>query len=291
MRPYFPVMRVTFDSLTLVKFVLAIAGFVLLTLYGVRSKRIAGVLITFPILNGIALLTSPDPFRVAEAVYPLVMFNSVLFWVAISTVRLLPPRTIAFPELILMTTRLSVWGIAWTSIAYQLTEKRDEIPASPVLFIAYCTVVAGVIYSSWRRPVEADETKIIRSRRWLNWVLRITLFAAIFFCLLYTAQNASDQKWAGMASAFPLAGLFALASLSVSSADEQLMPIRDTVLLGPLLVVPFNWSFCEVITSLPVGPLGETLGVLALIFVWAIALALVIWLVPILERCLDAQRL
>ena len=131
---------------------------------------------------------------------------------------------------------------------------------------------------------------MVLSMLWLSWTIRILLFAAAFFCILYVTQNASDQKWAGMASALPLPGLFALAALSVTGGEGQLIPIRDTVLLGPLLIVPFNWSFAGLITNLPLGPIGTIAGILALVLAWAAALLSVMWLLPILERRLDARH-
>jgi hypothetical protein len=281
--------RVTIDSLTLVKFGFAIAGFVFLTLYGAHSRRTVGVLLTFPILNGIALLNSPDPFRVAGAVYPLVMFNCVLFWVAIVTVRWLPPRGNAFPEFMLLVTRISVWGMVWAFFAYQLTDFRDQIP-TVILFVTYGALACGVTFCSWRRLPAPEESKTIRSRLLLNWAVRVSLFALVFFCILYVTQNASDQKWAGMASALPLPGLFALAALSVTNGEGQLMPIRDTVLLGPFLVVPFNWLFAEVVTVLPSGPTGAMMGILALTLAWVVALLLIFRLLPTLETYLDSRR-
>jgi hypothetical protein len=281
--------HVTIDSLTLVKFGFAIAGFVFLTLYGARSRRTVGVLLTFPILNGIALLNSPDPFRVAGAIYPLVMFNCVLFWLAIGTVRWLPPRGNAFPELMLLVTRVGVWGVLWVFFAYQLTDFRDQIP-TVILFLTYSALACGVIFYSWRRLPAPEETKTIRSTLWPNWAVRIALFALVFFCILYVTQSAADQKWAGMASALPLPGLFALAALSVTNGEAQLMPIRDTVLLGPFLVVPFNWLFAEVVTVLPSGPTGAMMGILALTLAWVVALLLIFRLLPTLETWLDGRR-
>lgn len=92
-----------------------------------------------------------------------------------------------------------------------------------------------------------------------------------------------------MASALPLPGLFALATLSVTSGEGQLTPIRDGVLLGPLLVVPFNLSFAEVIAVLPIGPTGAVIGILALVLAWSVALLSVIRLLPLLEQYLDAR--
>src|SRR6185436_16700670 len=75
---------------------------------------------------------------------------------------------------------------------------------------------------------------------------RIVLFALAYGCLFFVSRAALDQKWVGMASALPLPGLFALAALTDDTAAAeraQLLSMRDTVFLGPLLVIPFNWAF------------------------------------------------
>jgi hypothetical protein len=281
-----PTVRVILDSQTLLKFSLATAGFVFLALYGARSPRTVGVLLTFPVLNGIALLNNPDPFRVAEAVYPLVMFNCLLFWVAVSTIRWIPPSGNLFSGLLLLVVRVGGWGITWLFFAYQLTYFRDRIPTS-VLLVAYGISASGVMLYSWRRLPAPDER--VRSTSWLTWLVRISLFALVFFCILYVSQSTHDQKWTGMASALPLPGLFALAALSVTSGKEQLVPIQDTVLLGPFLVVPFNWAFAHVATSLPSGTTGTIIGIAALMLAWVIALFLIFRLLPVLENYLDAR--
>jgi hypothetical protein len=280
---------VAVDFVTLIKFVFAVGSFVLLTRYGARSRRIAGVLLTFPILNGIALLTSPDPLRVAGAIYLLVMFNCLLFWVAISSVRWVPPRGNAFSDHTLLLIRLGIWGIVWVAFAYQLTDLRDQIPTK-LLIAIYCGLAGCLTFCLWQRPPPIKEPKAASSPIWQSWVVRLALFTAVFFCILYVSQNASDQKWAGMASALPLPGLFALASLSVGSDEGQLMPIRDSVLLGPLLVIPFNWCFAEIVTSLPTGLIGILIAVAALVLAWSTALLLLIWLVPIVAHYLDSRR-
>src|SRR5689334_13534857 len=60
-----------------IKLPLALLVFLLVAYVGTVSKRVAGVLLTFPILNGIAIIASDDPVKVADAIYPLVIFNCV----------------------------------------------------------------------------------------------------------------------------------------------------------------------------------------------------------------------
>ena len=75
----------------LIKLPLALLVFLLIAYAGTANKRIAGVLFTFPILNGIAIIASADPVVVADAIYPLVIFNCVLFAALLSFPQALPP--------------------------------------------------------------------------------------------------------------------------------------------------------------------------------------------------------
>src|SRR5215218_7981166 len=59
---------------------LASAAFVLVGWIGARDKRVGGLLLTFPLLNGIAMLTGVDPIGVAETIYVMVIWNCLLFW-------------------------------------------------------------------------------------------------------------------------------------------------------------------------------------------------------------------
>src|SRR5262245_33599098 len=92
--------KMTFDltALDCIKLALGLGAFVFLVVIGQRSRRLTGVLLTFPILNGIALISSHEPFRVASAIDPLVMFNSLLFWLAVTHVDRLPPWSTGWPE-------------------------------------------------------------------------------------------------------------------------------------------------------------------------------------------------
>ena len=73
------------------KLPLALLVFLVIAYAGTTDRRIAGVLFTFPILNGVAIIASPQPIVVADAIYPLVIFNCVLFALVISFPQALPP--------------------------------------------------------------------------------------------------------------------------------------------------------------------------------------------------------
>ncbi len=278
------------SALDVIKLALGLAAFVFIVVVGGRNKRIAGVLLTFPVMNGVALLTSPDPFRVADAIALLVVFNTVLFWAAVMTLRFVPPGQERFAPLALLVCRVTVWTLAWCAAAYALTDSRDRFPRGMVLFALALAFAIGVAMFLWKRPPQPEPkraTPTLMSGR-LSWAVRIVLFLAVYASLLYTAHHVSDQKWTGMASSLPIIGFFGLAYLSTQNSAAQVQPIRDTILLGPLLVIPFNWSFASAIAATPRGPLGA-FHIAELLAAWAIALALVFWLVPAIEGFMDRR--
>src|ERR1041384_4972461 len=109
----------------LIKLPLALLVFLLVAYVGTVSKRVAGVLLTFPILNGIAIIASGDPVAVADAIYPLVIFNCVLFAIVISFAHSLPPVD-ALPRRSRLLVRVIVWAAAWLAGAYLITDVRQQ---------------------------------------------------------------------------------------------------------------------------------------------------------------------
>lgn len=278
------------SALDVIKLALGLAAFVFIVAVGSRNKRVAGVLLTFPVMNGVALLTSPDPFRVADAIALLVVFNTLLFWAAVMTLRWVPPQPERWGPLALLICRVLVWTAVWGGAAYWLTDNRDRFPSAMILFalqLAFAVGSASLLWGQPPRPKQKTSPLTSLSDR-LNWTVRIVLFLVIYAALLYTAQHTSDQKWTGMASALPIIGFFGLAYLSTQNTEAQLQPIHDTILLGPLLVIPFNWSLASVITATPGGPAGA-FHIAELLAAWAIALALVFALVPAIASFMDRR--
>jgi hypothetical protein len=243
----------------LIKLPLALLVFLLIAYAGTVSKRVAGVLFTFPILNGIAIIASPDPVMVADAIYPLVIFNCVLFAALISFPRTLPPVG-ALPRWGRLFARVIVWTLAWLAGALVLTHHRSAIPGGGTLLAGAAVFAIAFMALAWSRGAPADTPSptimstlrrvLVHRRRLLaHRVLRHHLCVPVL-----RRARGRDQKWVGMASALPLPGFFALAVLiddveDKSAAMAALTPIRDTLFLGPLLVIPFNWTFSHALLS------------------------------------------
>ena len=284
----------------LIKLPLALLVFLLIAYAGTVSKRVAGVLFTFPILNGIAIIASPDPVMVADAIYPLVIFNCVLFAALVSFPRTLPPVG-ALPRWGRLFARVTVWTLAWLAGALLLTHYRSAIPGGGTLLAGAAVFTIAFMALAWSRSAPADTpSPHDHVRRFVAfWCTgagfwRIAFFVITYACLFFAARAAGDQKWVGMASALPLPGFFALAVLideveDKSTAMAALTPIRDTLFLGPLLVIPFNWTFSHaLLAALP--PDGVVLRHLFLFALWTVAAAAVVLLVPRLAARLDRRE-
>jgi hypothetical protein len=135
----------------LIKLPLALLVFLLIAYAGTVSRRIAGVLLTFPILNGIAIIASPQPVVVADAIYPLVIFNCALFAFVITFPDALPPVR-ALPRTPRLFARVTAWSIVWGAGAYLLTDFRASIPGAGVLLTVSVAFAILFAFVWWTKP-------------------------------------------------------------------------------------------------------------------------------------------
>lgn len=291
-------------AIALLKLLLGLAVFVVLGYLGrFYDKRIAGVLLTFPILNGIGILTGDDALAVADSIYAVVVFNGLVLFLAISCCNVLPPLPTASPH-VKLAVRLLAWTAIWAVGAPLIILFRNWFPSVAGLLLIQLAITAVSITIFWMPPRDAplrDTTGIRPDLRhhvraivalWSNpgGLLRIGLFVLSCALLLLAAQLYSS-KWVGMVSALPLPGLFAVATLSVLEAKEDFDLMRDSVLLGPITVIAFNWLYAQTVTHLPADPAAHTvLGIAALLLLLLADAALIFWIVPRISVYLDRVR-
>jgi hypothetical protein len=284
----------------LIKLPLALAVFLLVAYAGTVSRRIAGVLFTFPILNGIAIIAGADPVAIADAIYPLVIFNCALFAVLISFPRSLPPIGHGWPHGSRLFARVAIWAAAWFAGAYAITDFRHALPGASALLAGASLFALAFMLACWTPHLaKPGDTPRHRETFASFWATERGLWRVVFFCLAYAAlvlasRAALDEKWVGMASALPLPGFFALAVLIDDSAAADtdatvsvVRPIRDTLFLGPVLVIPFNWIFAHALVALPHD--AVIARYLLLFALWTVAALAVLLLVPRIAGYLDAR--
>src|SRR5688500_1849146 len=237
----------------LLKLPLALLVFLLIAYAGTASKRIAGVLFTFPILNGIAIIASREPVVVADAIYPLVIFNCLLFAALITFPQALPPVA-ALPRWGRLSARVLVWSLAWLAGAGAITNVREQIFGGGVLLAGSALFAIAFMWFCWSGTADSAAAPRNHATRFVAFwstttgFWRIAFFIVTYACLFWASHAAADQKWVGMASALPLPGFFALATLiddaeTRGAAMTELRPIRATLCRGAVLVIAFAWMF------------------------------------------------
>lgn len=277
------------SAIFLIKLFLAVLAFVLVGWFGARDKRIGGVLLTFPLLNGIAMLTGVDPDGIARTIYLVVMWNCVLFLAAMHRFEWLPPLPAKLDPEFKLIARAFCWVGLWAVGAILLAWFRDDLPPAWWLFAIQLIVAGAYIRTRWRgsgspsRPTFADMWRNQRG------YVRIACFVAAFLILSAVAWLAHSARWVGWASALPLPGIFALATLSVTEKKSDMLALGDTVLIGPLLVIPFNWLLAQAIAGLRAAQAGTLAEIAVVIAFWTIAAALVFAAVPPFARWRDRR--
>jgi hypothetical protein len=269
-----------------VKLALGVLTFVLVGWLGARDKRIGGVLLTFPLLNGIAMLTGIDPDGIARTIYPVCIWNCLLFLVAMHRYAWLPPLAAGVDPEVKVVARAGVWIALWAAGAALLTEFRDDLPWAAWLFAGVLVVAAALVVRRWRPAVPSSPPTF--NAMWRTWrgLVRIACFIAAFLLLFAVAQLGS-ARWVGWASALPLPGIFALAILSVMQDKDEMRALGDTVLVGPLLVIPFNWLLSRAIVALRLAHAGTPAEIATVVVFWAVAAGAVFAVVPPLARWRD----
>ena len=207
------------------KLPLALAVFLLIAYAGTTDRRIAGVLFTFPILNGVAIIASRGAGRGGGCDLSAgdLQLRAVRARDLVSAHAAAGRRVAAQRKLF---ARVAVWSLAWFAGAWLLTDFRAAIPGAGVLFIGASIFAILFMLLFWTKEPRGDRrsaagdaasTPLVRasshSGRTRPASARIAFFILAYACLFFASRVALDQKWVGMASALPLPGFFALAAL------------------------------------------------------------------------------
>jgi hypothetical protein len=283
-----PVLALAFVKLLLSVGIFAVTGYI----GRFHDKRIAGVLLTFPILNGIGILTGSDPLAVANSIYAVVIVNGILLFAAIRFVDILPPLPAGLSANATLAARLVTWTLLWAVGAFSVVNWRDALPGAALLLAFQCALAMLVAAVAWRAPRMTERTpaRVPFLAFWTSPAgrTRIALFTLCCIVLL-VAANSWESKWVGMLSALPLPGLFAVATLSIMESRKDFAVIADSVLFGPVFVIAFNWIYAHIVLHLPAAG-HTTIGLAALVLLLAINAASIFWIVPRISAYLDARR-
>jgi hypothetical protein len=284
-----------------IKLALGLIAFLIIGYVGqFYDRRIAGLLLTFPILNAIGILTGADPFAVADAISAVVVINGVLFYFLLSYPEFVPRFRWTWNPSLRLLAQLAGWTAMWLVLALSVTAFREKLPGAGFFLTLQIAITAFLTWRNWMpvaAPIEQPSLQKIawreRLRAFIFWAMHGARFRVALFiitcCIILAVAYVSDSKWIGMVSALPLPGFFALALLIDFARDPHfLYPIRDTALFGPTLIIIFNWLYAHVVARLPEAPPERLiLGMLAAFAYWAIYAALIFLATPRAARVLD----
>jgi hypothetical protein len=286
-----------------IKLALGLIAFLIIGYVGqFYDKRTAGILLTFPILNAVGILTGADPFAVADAISAVVVINGLLFYLLLSYPEFIPRFRWTRNPASRLLAQLAGWTLIWLVAAFIVTALREKLPGAE-FFLAL--QIAITIFLTWRNwtpaslpTAEANSQKLgwrAHAEKFFYWAahgarFRVALFIVTCGIILAVAYL-SESKWVGMVSALPLPGFFALAFLiDFAPNPRELYPIRDTVLFGPTLIIVFNWLYAHIVAVLPDAPHERLiLGMLAASAYWAVYAALIFAAMPGVARVLDRR--
>jgi uncharacterized membrane protein (GlpM family) len=222
------------------------------------NRRVVGVMLTFPVLNGIGLLTSTDknPVDMTSAMLPTIMFNGLLCfaYIAIAQWLMSRRRRISIPLLSYGAGALAT--VLWALIAFYgqpLIEKL--LPSNGMLVAIYATAASVLTWALWSRC--SSQLSTVAGPRSQNlygfWIDEKRRWRAVFFILsllvLLAAAQVSDSAWVGRLSALPLPGFCLIAGLILDDA-EGLPAVRDSVFLGPIVAMTFVWFYTMILIQL-----------------------------------------
>lgn len=255
-----------------------------LILWYAQSKHpgAAGLMLTFPALNGIGLLSaeSADMFRMASAMIPMIATNGFLCAGYIIMHRRLASLLSRLP---LVT---QVVGVLGTGLGLWFVMAQRVMPHLPLHSpgrIAVFVLVYGIsiwpltTWVLWRPshhqpPGHQSLLEVIRANPHKVCGVFVLLGAVML------AAHLGADTWAGRLSAVPILPFYSLAMIPASTPVAQqrivqLDQLGGTVLLGPLVAMAFVGGFGSYLALLKQytsGPLYWVSGILGLIACWSL---------------------
>jgi hypothetical protein len=260
----------------IVKLALGTLAFVWI-LWTVRNvdRRAVGMMLTFPALNGVVLLTATDQHvgGIVAGIIPLMFFNGMLAAIFIALRRQLGDRQwAAFAICLAMWAALAAaleWPVVWPY-------RWSLAVAAGMLIMAS----AGLAFRSLRRsgaggpaPVEGGEAfaGFLRDR-----APRVFWFLVSFLIVSLAAHRWTDaHSLVGRLSALPLVPLFVL-HWAVNARRVDLDELRLSAMVGPVAAMGFVFLFAFSLGFIRGGPAALhpwywPIGIVLLLAEWELA--------------------
>ena len=254
-----------------------------------RSPRAAGMMLTFPTLNGIGMLvTDPrDLEAVASTMLLLPVINAIACFAYIDLFERLVARGV--------TARDAAWGLlagigsVWSCLTWQITQQAWQISTGSQTGYATAMLLAGVALTflgadaNQKAPVkgvaEPVSTLVIRNRH------RIGLFVIALSLVMAANAFVRSPALLGVLSAVPIIAFFGMHTvasddaLPVALRRDELRAMASGVWLGPVIAIAFVigfWRWLRVLSGFVEGVPYLAFGIVSLLCGWGLC-AVGIW--------------
>lgn len=254
-----------------------------------RNPRAAGMMLTFPTLNGITMLmTAPaelGPIVGSMLLMPMVnaLFCAIYLAAFARIVRAGVAPAAGSGLLVALIAGL------WFGVAWLITRHVWAIPVDAEIMYAVA-ITAGGLAMTWvfpaRRPAAPLAAAPVQpgdlvSRNWRP----IALFAVALSCVLLADKVGHSPALLGVLAAMPLVAFFSLHTIaadrtrSPAARSEDLAAMGNGVWLGPAVAIVFIigfWRWLAAVANHLDGARYLVVGVLSLFAGWGLCLV-AIW--------------
>jgi hypothetical protein len=228
--------------------------------------RAAGLMVTFPALNGMGLLAAEDLDRVALDLFPVIALNGLLCAGCIVVYRRSAAVRAAMPYL-----ALAFWAAALPLVLWIGGAVNSPI----VLIVGYAFVAFALTAMGVSRPSPRSHTETATRAFWFANRHRTALFVASLVAMLIAAQFWPSAL--GWLAALPLVPLFGIAGIAEERPD-RLEEMQETILFGPLLAMIFVlllWQCFILLRANVGGPTLVACSALACLVGWIACVAVI----------------
>jgi hypothetical protein len=254
-----------------------------------RNPRAAGMMLTFPTLNGITMLvTQPSELSPIVGTMLLVPFiNGLLCALYLSGVDRLVRAGLSPPA----ASGLLIGGVCvvWLTTAWAISQYGWNVPANDRNAYALVLVLGGSLLT-WLLPVRRAKALQSSPPARLGQLLhrnriRIGLFAIALSAVLLVDRLEHSSAVVGLLAALPLIAFFSLHTLasepelSPAARREELSVMANGVWFGPAVAVVFIVGFWRWLAALAGHVEGAgylAVGVPSLLIGWGLCIA-AIW--------------
>ncbi|HLH90956.1 MAG TPA: hypothetical protein VKX28_21095 [Xanthobacteraceae bacterium] len=261
-----------------------------------RNPRAAGMMLTFPTLNGITMLvTQPSELSPIVGTMLLIPFLNGLFCALYLSGFDRAVRA-GFSPRAASGLLIACVAVVWLTTGWVISQNRWNVPADDRNAYALVLMLGGLLLT-WLLPVRrakaSQDAPPVRLGHLLDRNrIRIGLFAIALAAVLIVDKIAHSPAVVGLLSALPLIAFFSLHTLASdpeqapSARREELATMANGVWFGPAVAVVFIvcfWRWLALLATRVEGAGYLAVGVPSLLIGWSLCLA-AIWLCERLLR-------